>query len=64
MANAGYDVWILNSVWQITAPLALHYSPVDVFNNSEDINESISQVDGTSDLYIQEITNILFTASQ
>lgn len=42
-------------LYQITAPLSLHYSVDDVFTHQKDIDHFITQLNGTSDLRIQYI---------
>lgn len=40
---------------QISAPMSLHYSPVDTFTNPKDVNRLISKLNGSRDLYIQTV---------
>lgn len=45
---------------RITAPISLHYSPVDSFTNPKDIERLIPQLNGTQDLYVQTVNEIKF----
>lgn len=40
---------------QITAPMSLHYSPVDTFTNPKDVKRLISKLNGTKDLNVQVV---------
>lgn len=46
---------------QITAPIALHYSTVDIFTNPEDVKQLAKKLSyATSDLHIQTIDDTVF----
>lgn len=45
---------------RITAPISLHYSPVDSFTNPKDIERLIPQLNGTKYLYVQTVDEIKF----
>lgn len=45
---------------KITAPLSIHYSPVDSFTDPKDMNRLISKLINVSDLHVQVINDTLF----
>lgn len=48
------------SLEKITAPISLHYSPVDSFTDPIDINRLISKLTSASDLHVQVIDGTAF----